>query len=236
MKSKISKAIIGFFSIVLLYGVFTIYIDYNLDYINILVSNTTIQPKTKLNENMFYSIKVPNNVIYNNYVKDYNEINNMYSSINQIINKDELIHNNFIDNNDVLNKNSFLSLNKGQTLYSIPIDVLDTFGNSIELYQNIDLYGEIEINNKDVVIDLLISNVRVIDIKDHSGLDINDIESTNIPYLMNIAIDNEYIPILMNLTKIGNIKIFINDTTYDINNESMLNEESLLLKYLSVYK
>lgn len=236
MKSKISKAIIGFFSIVLLYGVITIYIDYNLDYINILVSNTTIQPKTKLNENMFYSIKVPNNVIYNNYVKDYNEINNMYSSINQIINKDELIHNNFIDNNDVLNKNSFLSLNKGQTLYSIPIDVLDTFGNSIELYQNIDLYGEIEINNKDVVIDLLISNVRVIDIKDHSGLDINDIESTNIPYLMNIAIDNEYIPILMNLTKIGKIKIFINDTTYDINNESMLNEESLLLKYLSVYK
>ena len=236
MKSKISKIIIGFFSIVLLYGVFTIYIDYNLDYINILVSNTTIQPKTKLNENMFYSIKVPNNDIYNNYVKDYNEINNMYSSINQIINKDELIHNNFIDNNDVLNKNSFLSLNKGQTLYSIPIDVLDTFGNSIELYQNIDLYGEIEINNKDVVIDLLISNVRVIDIKDHSGLDINDIESTNIPYLMNIAIDNEYIPILMNLTKIGKIKIFINDTTYDINNESMLNEESLLLKYLSVYK
>lgn len=236
MKSKISKAIIGFFSIVLLYGVITIYIDYNLDYINILVSNTTIQPKTKLNENMFYSIKVPNNDIYNNYVKDYNEINNMYSSINQIINKDELIHNNFIDNNDVLNKNSFLSLNKGQTLYSIPIDVLDTFGNSIELYQNIDLYGEIEINNKDVVIDLLISNVRVIDIKDHSGLDINDIESTNIPYLMNIAIDNEYIPILMNLTKIGKIKIFINDTTYDINNESMLNEESLLLKYLSVYK
>ena len=236
MKSKIIKIIIGLFSTIILYGLFTIYFEYKLDYINILVSKQEIYPKTKLSEDMFYTVKLPNHEIYNNYISDYNQISSKYSSLDQIIKKDELISHNYIDNNNVLNKDSFLTLNKGQTLYSLPIDVLESFGNKIDLYQNIDIYGELELDNGNIIIDLLISNIRVLDIKDHSGLDVNDIESTNVPYLINIGINNEYVPILMNLEKIGRVKIFINDTTYDIKNESLLNKDSLILDYLDVNK
>ena len=236
MKSKIIKIIIGLFSTIILYGLFTIYFEYKLDYINILVSKQEIYPKTKLSEDMFYTVKLPNHEIYNNYINDYNQISSKYSSLDQIIKKDELISHNYIDNNNVLNKDSFLTLNKGQTLYSLPIDVLESFGNKINLYQNIDIYGELELDNGNIIIDLLISNIRVLDIKDHSGLDVNDIESTNVPYLINIGINNEYVPILMNLEKIGKVKIFINDTTYDIKNESLLNKDSLILNYLDVNK
>ena len=236
MKSKIIKIIIGLFSSIILYGLFTIYFEYKLDYINILVSKQEIYPKTKLSEDMFYTVKLPNHEIYNNYINDYNQISSKYSSLDQIIKKDELISHNYIDNNNVLNKDSFLTLNKGQTLYSLPIDVLESFGNKIDLYQNIDIYGELELDNGNIIIDLLISNIRVLDIKDHSGLDVNDIESTNVPYLINIGINNEYVPILMNLEKIGKVKIFINDTTYDIKNESLLNKDSLILNYLDVNK
>ena len=236
MKSKIIKIIIGLFSTIILYGLFTIYFEYKLDYINILVSKQEIYPKTKLSEDMFYTVKLPNHEIYNNYINDYNQISSKYSSLDQIIKKDELISHNYIDNNNVLNKDSFLTLNKGQTLYSLPIDVLESFGNKIDLYQNIDIYGELELDNGNIIIDLLISNIRVLDIKDHSGLDVNDIESTNVPYLINIGINNEYVPILMNLEKIGKVKIFINDTTYDIKNESLLNKDSLILNYLDVNK
>ena len=236
MKSKIIKIIIGLFSTIILYGLFTIYFEYKLDYINILVSKQEIYPKTKLSEDMFYTVKLPNHEIYNNYISDYNQISSKYSSLDQIIKKDELISHNYIDNNNVLNKDSFLTLNKGQTLYSLPIDVLESFGNKIDLYQNIDIYGELELDNGNIIIDLLISNIRVLDIKDHSGLDVNDIESTNVPYLINIGINNEYVTILMNLEKIGKVKIFINDTTYDIKNESLLNKDSLILNYLDVNK
>ena len=236
MKSKIIKIIIGLFSSIILYGLFTIYFEYKLDYINILVSKQEIYPKTKLKEDMFYTVKLPNHEIYKNYINDYSQISSMYSSLDQIIKKDELISHNYIDNNGVLNKDSFLTLNKGQTLYSLPIDVLDSFGNNIELYQNIDIYGELELDNGNIIIDLLLSNIRVLDIKDHSGLDVNDAESTNVPYLINIGINNEYVPILMNLEKIGRVKIFINDTTYDIKNESLLNKDSLILDYLDVNK
>ena len=236
MKNKLVKLIVLLLFSIIVFGLFSIYSEYKLNYINVLVSNQIIYPKTKLSEEMFYTIKIPNHNIYENYVKDFSEISNKFSSITQIINKDEIINYNFIDNSNIYDKDSFLLLNNEQTLYTLPIDILDSFGNSINLYQNVDLYGEIELDDHSIIIDLLLSNIRVLDIKDHSGVDINNNNSTKIPYLINIAIDNQYIPLLMNLEKIGKIKIFINDTTYDIKKESSLNENSLLLNYLDINK
>ena len=79
----------------------------------------------------------------------------------------------------------------------------------------------------------LIENVRVIAVKDHKGLDLDDPESSGTPYLTILAVMRRDLPYLSAAETAGSVRLIASVQTYagDVK-EARLVEDSELLNYL----
>ena len=233
MKKLISYIILGLLSFILIYVGHLFLLKHQLNYQEILIAKQDILPKTALKEEMFDIIKIPDNQTLNEYARSYKDIIDKYSSIDQVIYQNSFININALESENTLNGLSHLLLNQGQTTLPLPIDVMQTAGNSIEVGQKVNMYALLTDEENNLIVDLLIENINVLAIKDHNGYDLENINSTKIPYLINLGINDEYIPLIIKIQKIGEIKLYANDKTYNIKAESKLYQDSLILKYLT---
>ncbi|MEI7668376.1 MAG: hypothetical protein WCI62_05240, partial [Erysipelotrichaceae bacterium] len=95
--------------------------------------------------------------------------------------------------------------------------------------QKVDIYGTLRNSNKTIV-DLLISQVRILSIKDKVGNEIKD-NSKESPKLMLLAIQKDQVALLTKMLTLGDISFTA--TRYDgSTEESMLNQTSTVLKAL----
>ena len=69
-------------------------------------------------------------------------------------------------------------------------------------------------------------------IKDRNGYDISDADSSHIPYVAILAVNDEQIMYLKKAERIGEIDILAPSMQYLYEEESILNEESSILSHL----
>jgi len=135
------------------------------------------------------------------------------------------------ESKDILDRSS-LNLKKNQAAFSIPADVYQAAGNTLVINQKVDLYVCLHQRSEIPIIDCLIKNVRILDLRDRKGLTLDDKEGTGIVSTIIVAIDQEMIPLLTSASLLGTIQLYATENSWNTTKECILNQTSQIIPLL----
>lgn len=209
--------------------VFKIVLDKKLDLVDVPIAKQLIKPRTQITKEMIEFIEVPRVLLNEDCALEENEILDKYTEIEGMIPEGSLFYKSLLFDESELPDSPALKLKEGQNVFSLPIDLVKSSGNSLTNNQQIDLYVTLSIKKENPISDVLLNNVRIINIVDRKGIDMRESE-TNIPSVINLAINKEYVSLLKKASEMGTIDLFA--TTQTDSEECTLNQESKILKKL----
>lgn len=228
MKKK--SGLIGLIILILINVLlFKIVLDKKLDLVEVPIAKTQIEPRTKIESNMIEWVEVPRVLLNENCVLNKEDAINKYTEIEGIIPKGSLFYKSMLFDEEELPDFPTLKLKENQNVFSLPIDLIKSSGNSLTNNQKIDIYVTITPKKENPISDSLLTSVRIINIVDRKGNDMKE-SDTNIPSVINLAIDKEYVSLLKKASEMGSIDFYA--TTFPQEKECMLNKESAILSLL----
>ena len=154
---------------------------------NIPVAATTIQPRTKITNDMISYIDVAPIVLQKGKViTDVNEVVNKYSNYNTLIPEGSMFYNDTVIKESDLPDAAFVDLDEGQVPYNFPVTIDSTYGNAIYTGNYIDIYMKAVDKDNKIMVGKLIENVKVLAVKDASGKNVfeNSAEARTPAYLI----------------------------------------------------
>lgn len=232
MKSKKPVLGISLIAIVLInFLVFKISLKKEVDLVKIPVSRETIYPREKISKDDIDYIEVPSIFITDLMFTDEADIINMYSDIQTRIPKNSPFYKENLFKEEDLPDYPAILLKEDQVVYNLNTDLIKLSGNSIVVGQKIDIYTTLVKRNEKPIVDLLVSSVRVIGVKDKKGVDIGNPESSKIPYIVLLALDKDIMPIVRSSDEIAKLELYAHSKNTP-EDESVLNEEAKILEYI----
>ena len=134
------------------------------------VAAETIQPRTKITEDMIETISVAPIVLQKGAViQNKAAIVGKYSNYNTMIPKGSMFYQNTVVDESKLPDSAFISVEKGQIPYNFPVTLDSTYGNSIYPGNYIDIYMKAVRKDGKLMVGKLLENVKVLAVKDSSG-------------------------------------------------------------------
>ncbi len=235
MKNK--KKLIGFVSIIMLctlnYIVFQIMLEHTIDLVEVSVVKETLYPRDKIEKEDLMTIEVPRLYVHDGIYTSESDVIGKYLDIQSTLPKGSFLYKEILFNEEDLPDYPAMLLKDEQVAYSLSTDLKEMAGNTIVVGQKVDIYVSIAIRNEKPVVDYLLKGVRVVGVKDRKGLDLKNPESTKIPYVVVLAIDEMYIPYMESAQEVGEISLMAIATNYDDNYDCELNEESKVIPYIA---
>lgn len=231
MMNKSNLLMVGLFICMCLisFGVSVIYINHELELVEVYVANENLVARTFINEDSIKLIKVPKAYLSDQVVIKKNEIIGNYVKLNTSIPKGSLVYQSSIESIDESIDEPALLLKENQAVFALDVNISSTAGNTIQSGSKIDIYGTIK-NNRETIVDLLFKKIRVLSIKDKNGNEVDN-QTNQLPKIMLIAVDQNEIPILTKVIAIGDITITPTSEFFS-EDECILYESSILLGYL----
>lgn len=233
---KAVKTKIGFSVIVILLAnflMFKIAVKREVNMKSIPVAKETIYPRTKIKKEDLDYLEVPEVFVNDLMIIDETEIINMYSDIQTTIPKHSVFYKESLFKEADLPDYPSILLKDNQVVYTINTDLVKMSGNSIVVGQKIDLYTTLSIRNEKPLVDLLVSSVRVVGIKDKKGFDINHPDSSKIPFIVLIALDKDIMPLIRACDEISTMELYAH-SNIDENVESSLNEGAKIFEHINI--
>ena len=206
----------------------TIYIDSRLDLIEIPVTSQDLAPRTLITKEHIAMVKMPKAYVPPSIVLDPQQLIGQYTLINAMIPKNSFISVSIVETIKEAKDYPNLLLKEGQVVYALDVDLKSTSGNTLQPLQKVDLYVTMD-HNRTTVVDQLISNVRILSLKDKNGKDIE--KPTELPKLMLVALDQSLVSLLTKAIELGDL-IITPSTQDEQKPESALIPNTTLLKVL----
>lgn len=194
----------------------------------------TINSLEKIENDMLGLIEIDSSLIDDRIYMEKEEIINNYVKFNSSIPQGSFIYKESIISLEQRVDKATLELKNNQVVYPISVNVLKSSGKSIVPNQVVDLYGTIKVDKETYFSDKLVENIRVLAVKDRLGNNVfdKDLEKRT-PALILLAIDEQLVGYLNMLQNKGSLEILATyKSYYDNLDESILNSNSDLLKYL----
>lgn len=170
-KNKNTVTIIGVIAIlILLYIGYSTQINNAVSPISVPVATETIQPRTEITDDMVQMVDMPNISVGSNVITSKGLIVGKYSNINTVIPEGSMFYTQTVISKDELPDAAFTKVKSGETVFSFPVNMESTYGNSIFPGNKIDIYMKVG-NGTDekIMIGKLIENIEVLAMKDSSG-------------------------------------------------------------------
>lgn len=212
----------------ILYGISNIYINHELELVEVYVANDNLIARTQINQDSIKLIKVPKVYLSEQVILKKSDLIGKYVKLNTSIPKGSLIYQSSVEMLDASIDKPALLLKVNQAVFALDVNMSSTAGNTIQAGSKIDIYGTIK-SNRETIVDLLFKQVRVLSIKDKNGNEV-DSKTNQVPKIMLIAVDQEEIPILAKVIAIGDITI--TPTAEFFSDDECILYDSLLLGYL----
>lgn len=134
------------------------------------VAATTIQPRTKITDDMLEYIDVAPIVLQKGEViTNKNAIVGKYSNYNTVIPKGSMFYNATVINEEELPDSAFIEVEDGQVPYNFPVTMDTTYGNSIFPGNYVDIYMKAVRKDGKLMVGKLLENVKVLAVKDSAG-------------------------------------------------------------------
>lgn len=232
---KIQKKVIFALSFLLLVlvslGLGFIYIKTQLDLVFVSVASHDLKARTLITEEDLKTIEVPRVYLTEQVLLDADQIIGKYVVLDGFIPDGSLIYQQMTENlSDAIDSPSLL-LKENQAVYTLDMNLVSSAGNTLKIGQRIDLYGTLK-ENRNTLVDLLLSQVRIVGLKDKNGIDV-DGNSKLLPKVMLLALDRIAVPYLTKLNALG--EITISPTSYELNeDECLLHTDTALWDHLYV--
>lgn len=159
--------------LLLLYYGYTKSINDKTNPVNIPVAAQTIQPRTKITDDMVTTIRVPKSLV--DSIKDTQaetatkDIIGKYSAINSVIPKGSIFYKDVLITEDQIPDNPFYLVPEGQRPYAMSVTTANTYGNSIFPGNVIDVYMKAIDENGQVMVGRFLEKVEVLAVKDNAG-------------------------------------------------------------------
>lgn len=186
LKNKNTVTILGVLAcLVILYAGYTMRINKKTALVDVYYANQTIQPKTKITEEMVSKTSVPEAFILGTYYKDYKQIVGKYSNYNTMIAEGSLFYTDLLVDEENLPDAIFYDVNEGERVVSFPVDTESTYGNAMMPGNLADIYVKMIDTNEKVVYGELLEKVEILGVKDSSGNNVfESTEETRTPAYM----------------------------------------------------
>ena len=177
LKNKNTVTVLGVIIcfIVLIIG-YNVRINQKTELVKVYYANQTIQPKTKITDDMISSASVPTSFLVGSYYTNYNDIVGKYSNYNTVIASGSLFYNELLIEEENLPDSVFYNVPEGEVVVSFPVNTVSTYGNSIMPNNLINVYVKMIDDSGKIIYGRFIDNINVLAVKDSSGK--NVFEST----------------------------------------------------------
>ena len=176
-------------------------------------------------------ISLPGSFISEDIILDPDLLEGRYIKLGHNINAGSPVSGKQLETGDNMAAYGSALLNRGQSLYAVNTDLLKSSGNLLTPSMKVDVYLTVETDD-DYISDLLIENARIAAVRDSSGNDISCDNADKVPYMVILALDEEYIPLMNVALRVGDFDLFISDDCYASEGEASLNDESKVLKFI----
>ena len=207
--SKSIKKILGNKNTVTVIGVLlcilVLYVGYNMrinqktKLVKVYYAKETIQPKTKITEDMIGTTELPEAFLTGEYYKSFNDIEGKYSNYNSIIPAGSLFYTAQVVKKDELPDSVLYDVEKDSTISYVKTDVEKSYGNVIMPSNYVDVYVKMTNGNGDIVYGKYMENLKVLSVKTSDGQDVFDnTESVRTPSYIYFAMpEAEYLTFTM---------------------------------------
>lgn len=136
---------------------------------NIPVAAETIQPRTKITDDLISYIDMASIAVPENVYTSSAGVVGKYSNYNTIIPKGSMFYYESVITEKDLPDAAFVDIPKGKIPYNFPVTMDSTYGNSIFPGNYIDLYMKAENEAGQIMVGTLFENVKVLAVKDSEG-------------------------------------------------------------------
>ncbi len=170
LRNKNTVTILGVLAcIAILFVGYNIRINQKTALVTVYYANQTIQPKTKITEDMVSRTQVPKSFILGDYYKNYENIIGKYSNYNTMIAEGSLFYTDLLVEEANLPDAIFYDINEGERVVSFPVTTALTYGNSIMPGNIVDIYVKLIDGSGKVVYGEFYENIETLAVKDSNG-------------------------------------------------------------------
>lgn len=187
--------------------------------IRIPYANQTIQPRTKITEDMISYLEIPSVSIKGDVVTNANNIINMYVNINSLIPAGSLFYTDQIVKQEELPDSFLLDIQDGYVAYNFSVNTATTYGNSMYPENYVDVYFK-GVQNGKLMVGKLIENVKILAVKDANGRHVFETtDGDRTPSQIIFAVTPEIHLLLRKAEYINNVEIILVPTNVSLDLE-----------------
>lgn len=234
MKNKKIFIKIGIILLVLFtnYLLFKVILQKSINLVDVYVASNTLGPRIQISEKDIKVVRIPKAYVQENTVLDPKEIIGKFTEIQGMIPKGSMFYAEMLFAQEMLPDYPATKLRQGQVAFSLPTDLVKLSGNTLVSGQSVNLFVTVPIRNDKPVVDCLVSNVRIISIKDRNGIEMGMKESANVPYVVILAVDEKIVSDLSSAFKMGSIDLYAPSLLEVSKEESVFHEDSKVLPFI----
>lgn len=192
----------------LLYWEYNSKINKAVDPIRVPVAASDLQPQHEITSSDLQWIDVPSVSKDDNALTSSDAIVGKYVGVNSMIPKGSMFYASSIVEKEKLPGNWLTLLDEDEIPYYFNVDLISTYGNSIEPDDYVDVWMKAEDEEGLVMFGKLIENIHIIAVKDSNGDDVfKSSTSTGTPSFLYIGLEADYFTMLTKAPYIGGVEL-----------------------------
>lgn len=192
-------------------------------------AKVTIQPRTKITEDMIGYVEVLPTMVNSDTLKNVQNIVGKWSNYNTLIPKGSLFYKTTIVSASELPDAALIGIPDGYVPFNLNVNTNTTYGNSIFPGNYIDLYLKALDQDGKPMVGKLIENVKVLAVKDKNGKHVfENSEEERTPAIVIFAVPADIHILLRNAVELSNVKTVATELIPVPNNEAYKPEQGAL--------
>ena len=170
-------------------------------------AKVTIQPRTKITEDMIGYIEVLPSMVNSDTIKNVQNIVGKWSNYNTLIPAGSLFYNTTVITSAELPDSALVFIPEGYTPFNLSVNTNTTYGNSIFPNNYIDIYLKALDADGKPIVGKLIENVKVLAVKDKNGRHVfENSEEERTPATIIFAVPEDIHLLLRQALALSNVK------------------------------
>lgn len=165
--------------LILLYWGYNSTIEKQVKPVSIPVATQTIQPRTKITDEMITFIEVPGAQVSENVIRTSDYIIGLYTDVNSVIPAGSMFYSDVLIEERELPDSAFVEVPEGQRPYALSVTTESTYGNSIFPGNVIDVFMKATDETGQIMVARLLQDVKILAVKDASGNNVFEDTSEN---------------------------------------------------------
>lgn len=200
-----NKNLVSLLMIIVLIGILFFFyskrVNDSISPITVPYAKEQIASGIQITSKMVGTTQIPPAMLTDDVYTVVSDVVGKYSNADTIIPKGSLFFQRNVVEKEELPANIILDLKEGEVLYNLPVTMNSTYGNSVYPGNYIDIYlkartkeiAGLVSQEKKLILDKLLKNVKVIAVKDDTGRTVfKDMEEAKEPSMVIFAVPEEY--------------------------------------------